>query len=216
MKNFTDNNAATRLFGQNMIDLERSLLTKNISKSPRAVILLDEMDNANPEVINIVTNIIKDGHYNFGDRKICFRQAIIIMTTNVNIKNKTSLGFASSDSQNNAINLLFSNDFLSQIDKIIYFEPLSELTKQKIINSELDKLISRMADKAIKLVIQANVRKKIENYIISSDEIHKSMKELIFMEIRDKVSEEIIAGNISSGSQVKLLFNDNKVSLTRY
>ena len=112
-------------------------LLEQIRTNPYSVLILDEIEKANPSIINFFLNILDEGYcYDNKGNKIRFDNVLIIMTTNI-YSNKNSIGFNSKTK--NELSNYFSKEFLNRIDEIVTFNELNEVDINKIIYNELDK-----------------------------------------------------------------------------
>ena len=147
----------------------QTYLIDEIRKNPHSVILLDEIEKAHKEVLNIFLNVFDEGYFiDSNKRKIDFKNSLIILTSNLgfsnNTINKKTLGFfdedASKQEVERAINKHFKPEFLNRIDDIIYFNPLNFTTSLELAN------------------IYANEYQKNLNYEISKDKLEELVKTL--------------------------------------
>ncbi len=136
-------------------------LTERVRRKPYSVVLFDEIEKAHPEIINLLLQLLEDGQLTDSQgRSVSFRNAVVIMTSNVGSKSNTSssIGFINSKSSaedegrvRRALSEAFRPEFLDRVDEIIYFPPLSEESLIKICYGMLDELISRAASRGITL-----------------------------------------------------------------
>ena len=147
----------------------QTYLIDEIRKNPHSVILLDEIEKAHKEVLNIFLNVFDEGYFiDSNKRKIDFKNSLIILTSNLgfsnNTINKKTLGFfdedASKQEVERAINKHFKPEFINRIDDIIYFNPLNFTTSLELAN------------------IYANEYQKNLNYEISKDKLEELVKTL--------------------------------------
>src|SRR3989338_4060389 len=144
---------------------EGGQLTEKIRRRPYAVVLLDEIEKAHPDVFNMLLQIMEEGKLtdSFG-RKIDFRNVVLIMTSNVGaevIKNQAGLGFRKTTEEQSyetmkeqlmkVVDKHFRPEFLNRVDGIIVFRALTREDLQKIIFIELDHLKGRLSNYNIKL-----------------------------------------------------------------
>ncbi len=195
---------------------EGGQLTEKVRRRPYAVILLDEIEKAHPDVFNLLLQVFEEGHLTDSlGRKIDFRNTIIIMTSNVGaetIRNAGSLGFVSQaeDSSYNAIRdrLLgevkkaFKPEFLNRIDDIIVFRPLAREHLQEIIKLEVNHVLARLRDKGIEITLSPEALEFLMEKGYDPNYGARPLKRTIQRYLEDTLSEEIIAGRVKDGSKL--------------
>ena len=139
-------------------------LTDMIKKHPHTVLLLDEIEKANEELINILLQVMDSAVLtdNVGNH-IDFSHTIIIMTSNITSNNTTQLGFNSDESlpQERNINAFFAKEFINRLSAIIQFDHLSEKHINLVINRALKQLISNIDDKSLEITVSKKVNEHI-------------------------------------------------------
>ncbi len=212
---------------------EGGQLTEAVRRKPYSIVLLDEIEKANPEVFNILLQIMEDGRLTDGKGKIVnFKNTIIIMTSNVGahqIKKQKSIGFSSVSSKNeneteyekmkeNILGELkqkFRPEFLNRIDDTIVFHKLSDEDLNQIIDLMLASIRKRLEDRDIYLNFEDNSKRFLLNKGIDLDYGARPLRRLIIKEVEDKLSEEILQGNIRIGDRVKVSELENKLIFRR-
>jgi ATP-dependent Clp protease ATP-binding subunit ClpC len=212
---------------------EGGQLTEAVRRKPYSIVLLDEIEKANPEVFNILLQIMEDGRLTDGKGKIVnFKNTIIIMTSNVGahqIKKQKSIGFSSASSNNgneteyekmkeNILGELkqkFRPEFLNRIDDTIVFHKLSDEDLNQIIDLMLASIRKRLEDREIYLNFEEDSKKFLLNKGIDLDYGARPLRRLIIKEVEDKLSEEILQGNIRIGDRVKVSELENKLVFKR-
>ncbi|HCB99713.1 MAG TPA: chaperone ClpB, partial [Ruminococcaceae bacterium] len=168
--------------------------------NPYSIILMDEIEKAHPDVLNILLQILDDGHVTDAHgRKVNFENTVIIMTSNAGSdKHTNSLGFnrepatVAKEHALKALSDFLRPEFLSRIDEIIVFQPLSEESLKKIAALMLNELKESLAQKNMDLLwddslINALVQKSIGGKFGARDLRHTVRKE-----IEDKVAELMV------------------------
>ncbi len=205
---------------------EGGQLTEKVRRRPYAVILLDEIEKAHPDVFNLLLQVFEEGHLTDSlGRKIDFRNTIIIMTSNVGaetIRNAGSLGFVSQaeDTSYNAIRdrLLgevrkaFKPEFLNRIDDIIVFRPLAREHLQEIIKLEVNQVVTRLKNKGIDITLSAEALEFLIEKGYDPNYGARPLKRTIQRYIEDTLSEEIIAGRVKEGSKVTVVRKGDSLS----
>ena len=208
---------------------EGGQLTEKVRRKPYSVILLDEIEKAHPDVYNMLLQVLDDGFLTDSlGRKIDFSNTIIIMTSNVGARKLkdfgNGVGFGTSaqkmqESSNarsvieNALKKAFAPEFLNRIDDVVVFNTLEKNDIDKIIDIELDKLLTRIDELGYKLKLS----KKAKNFIAEKgfDKQYgaRPLKRAIQKYIEDLIAEEIIKSNIQSGDTISVDLNKETDSL---
>jgi ATP-dependent Clp protease ATP-binding subunit ClpC len=211
---------------------EGGQLTEAVRRKPYSIVLLDEIEKANPEVFNILLQIMEDGRLTDGKGKIVnFKNTIIIMTSNVGahqIKKQKSIGFSSNNDSNHETeyekmkeNILgelkqkFRPEFLNRIDDTIVFHKLSDEDLNQIIDLMLASIRKRLESREIYLNFEEDSKKFLLNKGIDLDYGAMPLRILIIKEVEDRLSEEILQGNIRIGDKVKVSEIENKLVFKR-
>ncbi|WP_439130464.1 ATP-dependent Clp protease ATP-binding subunit [Polaribacter sp.] len=209
---------------------EGGQLTEKVRRKPYAVILLDEIEKAHPDVFNMLLQILDDGHITDSlGRKIDFRNTIIIMTSNIGARQLKDfgggVGFGTSSRKEQAdahaksviegaLKKSFAPEFLNRIDDVIVFNALEREDIHSIIDIELDKLLHRISDLGYTL----NLSDKAKDYIADKGFDKKygarPLKRAIQKYIEDALAEEIVNSKLTEGDTIKMDFDDVKDELT--
>ena len=199
---------------------EGGQLTEKVRRKPYAVILLDEIEKAHPDVFNMLLQVLDDGFLTDSlGRKIDFRNTIIIMTSNIGARKLkdfgTGVGFGTSAKESqaadhakgiieNALKKAFAPEFLNRIDDVVVFNTLEKDDINKIIDIELVKLVTRIKD----LGYELKLSKKAKDYIAEKgfDQQYgaRPLKRAIQKYIEDALAEEIINSKIQDGDIISM------------
>ncbi len=209
---------------------EGGQLTEKIRRKPYAVVLLDEIEKAHPDVFNMLLQVLDDGYLTDSlGRKIDFRNTIIIMTSNIGSRQLKDfgqgVGFGTSAKTKqadtyakgvieNAMKKTFAPEFLNRIDDVIVFNSLEKEDIFKIIDIELEKLYERIRNLGYTL----KLTKKAKDYIAEKgfDKQYgaRPLKRAIQKYIEDALAEEIINSHIKEGDTITLDLDSKKNELT--
>lgn len=231
MSEYMESHSVARLIGSppGYVGYEEGgQLTEAVRRKPYSIVLLDEIEKANPEVFNILLQIMEDGRLTDGKGKIVnFKNTIIIMTSNVGahqIKKQKSIGFSSNNDSNNETeyekmkeNILgelkqkFRPEFLNRIDDTIVFHKLNDEDLNQIIDLMLASIRKRLESREIYLNFEENSKKFLLNKGIDLDYGARPLRRLIIKEVEDRLSEEILQGNIRIGDRVGVSELENKL-----
>ncbi len=191
---------------------EGGQLTEKVRRKPYAVVLLDEVEKAHPDVFNMLLQVLDDGHLTDSlGRKIDFRNTIIIMTSNIGARQLkdfgTGVGFGTKSKQDqqdelsksvieNALKKAFAPEFLNRIDDVIVFNSLEKEDIHKIINIEIEKLYQRVKALGYDLELTPKALDFIADKGFDKQYGARPLKRAIQKYVEDLLAEEIINGNI--------------------
>src|SRR5690554_4560080 len=197
---------------------EGGQLTEKVRRKPYAVILLDEVEKAHPDVFNMLLQVLDDGHLTDSlGRKIDFRNTIIIMTSNVGARQLkdfgTGVGFgtkAKQDQQDemtksvieNALKKAFAPEFLNRIDDVIVFNTLEKEHIHQIINIEIEKLYQRVKGLGYDLKLTPQALEFIAEKGFDKQYGARPLKRAIQKYVEDLLAEEIINGTIHENDMI--------------
>ncbi|MEY4658567.1 MAG: hypothetical protein RJB36_333, partial [Bacteroidota bacterium] len=208
---------------------EGGQLTEKVRRKPYAIVLLDEIEKAHPDVFNLLLQVLDDGHMTDGlGRKIDFKNTILIMTSNIGARQLadfgTGVGFGTKSQEEakeansktviqNALRKAFSPEFLNRVDDMIMFKSLSREDIHKIIDIELEKLHDRI--KGMGYFVEST--EKAKDFILEKGYDEKfgarPMKRAIQKFIEDPLAEEIINASLVEGDTILLDHEDGKEEL---
>ncbi|MSR56568.1 MAG: ATP-dependent Clp protease ATP-binding subunit [Planctomycetaceae bacterium] len=193
---------------------EGGQLTEKIRRRPYAVVLLDEIEKAHPDVFNMLLQIMEEGHLtdSFG-RKVDFKNAVIIMTTNVGaaaIHAGDSFGFGKKDEDTSyakmkerlmhEIDREFKPEFLGRVDDVIVFRHLTKEDLKRIIDIELGKVRERLWERSLKLILTDESKDFIISKGSDLDFGARPLRRAIENYVEDPLSEELLKGNFEGKS----------------
>jgi ATP-dependent Clp protease ATP-binding subunit ClpC len=199
---------------------EGGQLTEKVRRKPYAVILLDEIEKAHPDVFNMLLQVLDDGFLTDSlGRKIDFSNTIIIMTSNVGARKLkdfgTGVGFGTSaqieqESSNaravieNALKKTFAPEFLNRIDDVVVFNNLEKVHIDKIIDIELAKLLERISEIGYKLKLSKKAKNFISEKGFDKQYGARPLKRALQKYVEDAIAEEIIKSNIQEGDLITM------------
>jgi len=208
---------------------EGGQLTEQIRRRPYSVVLFDEIEKANPEVFNILLQILDDGRLTDAKgRMVNFKNTIIIMTSNLGSEliqdyaKKSDFGFISEREKINSEKIIqekiqeslrekFKPEFLNRIDEIIIFHALTRENIEKIIDLQINQLTRRLADKKIKIEVSQTVKKILAERGFDPLFGARPLKRLIQKEILDQLALKIVEGKIQAGDKVNVEVKNGKI-----
>ena len=208
---------------------EGGQLTEKVRRKPYAVILLDEIEKAHPDVFNMLLQVLDDGYLTDSlGRKIDFRNSIIIMTSNIGARKLKDfgqgVGFGTSAREaqaadnaksiiENALKKAFAPEFLNRIDDVVVFNTLEKEDIDKIIDIELEKLLLRIQNLGYKLTISKTAKNYIAEKGFDKQYGARPLKRAIQKYVEDLLAEEIINSSLKEGDEISLDFNKKSEEL---
>ncbi len=199
---------------------EGGQLTEKIRRKPYAVVLLDEIEKAHPDVFNMLLQVLDDGYLTDSlGRKIDFRNTIIIMTSNIGARKLKDfgqgVGFGTSAKEaqatdyakaviENALKKAFAPEFLNRIDDVIVFNTLEKEDINKIIDIELAKLILRIKDLGYELKLTNKAKDYIAEKGFDKQYGARPLNRAIQKYVEDALAEEIINSKIHEGDTITM------------
>jgi ATP-dependent Clp protease ATP-binding subunit ClpC len=220
MSEYMEKFSASRLIGSppGYVGYEEGgQLSEAVRRRPYSVILFDEVEKAHPDVTNLLLQILEEGMItdSFG-RKIDFRNTIIILTSNVgaeSIKRQTTLGFnamaeddADFEGMKAKIDAVakkhFRPEFLNRLDELVVFRMLEKESLNQIVDLEVAKLVKRLADKEIDLVLEESARELIVTEGYDPDYGARPMRRAVEQLLEDPLAEAILSGAVKEDQHV--------------
>src|SRR5277367_566735 len=186
---------------------EGGQLTEQVRRRPYCVVLLDEIEKAHPDVFNVLLQILDDGRLTDGKgRKVDFRNAVIIMTSNVG--SNAIFELAGKDPKKareeamSALRATFRPEFLNRIDDIVMFSPLGKDQIERIIDLQMDSFMKRVAEKKVALTLTAAAKALLFREGYDPAYGARPMKRAIQRLIQDPLALKILDGEVKPGDSV--------------
>jgi ATP-dependent Clp protease ATP-binding subunit ClpC len=209
---------------------EGGQLTERVKRQPYSVVLLDEIEKAHLDVLNILLQVLDDGQITdaWGDT-VDFKNCIIIMTSNIGseaLVHKSRLGFNPSQrdtakkSENEvvlqAMRRTLTPEFLNRVDEIIVFHPLGDRELLQVAKLMLDDLNETLAEKGIKLVARETVYQwLVEKTCVDRSYGARPLRRAIQRHFEDAISEKIIQGELQGAGEIEVLIGEDGNPLFR-
>ncbi|MDQ7045715.1 MAG: AAA family ATPase [Sulfurimonas sp.] len=190
------------------------LLTEAIKKNPYTVLLLDEIEKAHPDLINILLQIMDNATLTDNNGyKANFQNVILIMTSNIGATARSVMGFNkdSSLSKNEELKSFFTPEFRNRLDAIVDFLPLSIETVKGIAAKFIAQLNKDLKKKKIRVTLTDRAIKHLADNGYSIEMGARPLKRYIQDNITNKLSEEILFGKLKNGGEVKVNFDKELV-----
>jgi len=219
MSEYMEKHSVSRLIGSppGYVGYEQGgLLTEMIKKNPHTVLLLDEIEKAHPDVMNILLQIMDGAKLTDNNGFISdFKNIILIMTSNIGTKEASIMGFESKQSAKtqNALKDFFTPEFRNRLSGVIEFKPLSMETIIKIVGKEIEKLNIQLKDKNIKIQSSKKAQEYLAKEGYSEEYGARNISRVVEKEIKEKLTDEILFGSLQNGGEVKVRLNKGNITL---
>jgi len=233
MSEYMEKHSVSRLIGPppGYVGYEQGgQLTEKVRRKPHCVILFDEIEKAHDDVFNLLLQLLDEGQLTDGlGRKVNFKNALIILTSNIGVRELASygksMGFETTNSiineENRAREIIekalkkkFRPEFLNRIDEAIVFRGLTEEDIHKIIHLEIDKLEKRLIEMKFKLKISKDAVEYLAKQGYDEAYGARPLARAIQHYVEDAVADEILTGNINEGDTINIGFEKEKEEIT--
>ena len=218
MSEYMERHAVSRLIGAppGYVGFDQGgLLTEAVTKKPHAVLLLDEIEKAHPDVFNILLQVMDHGTLTDNNgRKADFRNVLLIMTTNAGAETlqKSTIGFTTQRELGDEmadIKRMFTPEFRNRLDAIVPFKPLDEEVILRVVDKFLLQLESQLAEKKVEVTFTDALRKHLAKKGFDPLMGARPMQRLIQDTIRRALADELLFGNLVDGGRLSVDVSDN-------
>jgi len=204
---------------------EGGQLTEQIRRRPYAVVLLDEVEKAHPDVFNMLLQIMEEGRLtdSFG-RHVDFRNVILVMTSNIGaevIKNQVALGFAKRSEEQDykamrdrlmdEVDNHFRPEFLNRLDEVIVFHPLNRDDLRQIVDIEFGQARGRLLARNLDVVLTDESREFLIEKGYDPEFGARPLRRAIERRIEDPLSEEILKGTFADANLIRIEVKDDEL-----
>ena len=204
---------------------EGGQLTEQVRQRPYCVVLFDEVEKAHPDVMNLLLQILEEGRLtdSFG-RKVDFRNAIIIMTSNLGadlIRKSSEVGFGVQEGMidyktmqekiDSAVKKGFKPEFLNRLDGVVIFRTLDKASLMKVVNLEIGKVQNRLSRKNICIELDNKAKDYLCNKGFDPGMGARPLRRVIEQELEDPIAERILMNPDKGGNWLVTLENDKFV-----
>jgi len=194
------------------------LLTDAVDQHPHAVVLLDEIEKAHPDVFNILLQVMDHGQLTDSNgKKIDFRNVVLIMTTNAGASDaqKNSIGFGrgkADDEVEEALKRLFTPEFRNRLDAIVQFRPLTPEIIRQVVQKFVMQLEAQLADRHVTIETADDAADWLAKN--GFDELYgaRPLARVIQENIKKPLADEILFGRLTKGGHVKVILKDGKLA----
>lgn len=238
MSEFMERHTASRLVGAPPGYVgydDAGQLTEALRRRPYSIVVFDEVEKAHAEVHNMLLQIMEEGHLSDArGRKVDFRNAIIVMTSNIGadvIKKQGSLGFQLKRDEEaeerlsyeemrkkltETLKRTFRPEFINRVDSVVVFRSLNKEDIQNIVSLELDKVASRLVEHTLTLKASSEALTLLANLGFDAEFGARPLRRVIQNKVEDPLSDRLLGGDFLPGSTVLIGVNEeNEIILTR-
>ncbi len=199
---------------------EGGILTEEVRKHPHAVLLLDEMEKAHPDIFNVLLQVMDYATLTDNQgRKADFRNIVLIMTSNAGASRvgKSRIGFGSEavnlDALTDAVKQTFQPEFRNRLSKIVLFRSMDNRMAQKITEKKLKELSDKLLAKKVELTITPQAVEYVRAAGITKEYGAREIDRVIAGEVKPLLAELLLFGRLKRGGKCVLLVEDNKLAV---
>jgi ATP-dependent Clp protease ATP-binding subunit ClpA len=221
MSEYMERHTVSRLIGAppGYVGYDRGgLLTEAIAKTPHAVLLLDEIEKAHPDVFNVLLQVMDHGTLTDNNgKKSDFRHVILIMTSNVGAQDlqRGLMGFGSRDEQGRddmAFRNTFSPEFRNRLDARIAFDPLSPDTMTRVVDKFIAELAKQLAERDVTIELSLSAKDYLAEKGYDKQNGARPLGRLIQDEVKKPLGDELLFGALEDGGHVRVDVEGGKLS----
>ncbi len=209
---------------------EGGQLTERVRRKPYSVVLLDEIEKAHPDIFNILLQVLDDGLLTDGlGRRIDFKNTVIIMTSNIGVREiksfGTGVGYSTKSREDQseeirrntiegAMKKVFRPEFLNRIDEVIIFNELSKEHIMEIIDLQLKEVFSRIEDKGYKIELSLDAKEFIADKGYDKQFGARPLQRALQKYLEDPIADEILAGKVEDGDTLFVDYDKEEKKIT--
>ncbi len=219
MSEYQEKHSVAKLIGSppGYVGYEKGgLLTEAIRKQPHTVLLLDEIEKAHPDIVQILLQVMDNASLTDNDgRKADFRNVVLIMTSNLGVGEGNNPGFLQefSEFKEEAVERFFAPEFINRLDAVVRFKPLSKESIMLVVDKFLDELQDKLNTKKVRLSVTKRAKTALAKKGYSPKLGARPLSRVIEENIVEPLSEEILFGGLKSGGEVKVDYVKDKFNL---
>jgi len=221
MSEYQEKHSVAKLIGSppGYVGYEKGgLLTEAIRKQPHTVLLLDEIEKAHPDIVQILLQIMDNATLTDNEGRIAdFRNVVLIMTSNLGVGEGNKPGFMQefSEFKEEAIHRFFAPEFINRLDAIVKFKPLSKESILLIVDKFIDELQEKLNNKKVKLTLTKRAKEALAKKGYSPSLGARPLARVIEENIVEPLSDYILFGDLKGGGEVKVDYVKEKFTLKR-
>jgi ATP-dependent Clp protease ATP-binding subunit ClpA len=216
MSEYMEKHAVSRLIGAppGYVGYDQGgQLIEAVRKSPYAVVLLDEIEKAHPDIYDVLLQVMD--HATLTDnqgREADFRHITLIMTSNAGAREMTtqSIGFAGGKAGDGheAIEKIFSPEFRNRLDEIVFFQNLAPEVMGRVVDKFVIELVEQLAERKITIELTPDARELLAKKGYDPDFGARPLARVIQREVKDPLTEEVLFGRLAKGGHVRVIVKD--------
>ncbi|NPA60822.1 MAG: ATP-dependent Clp protease ATP-binding subunit ClpA [Epsilonproteobacteria bacterium] len=218
MSEYMEKHSLSRLIGAppGYVGYEQGgLLTEMIRKNPHTVLLLDEIEKAHPDIMNILLQVMDGAKLTDNNGVVSdFKNVILIMTSNLGTKEANVMGFTKDETSrsDNALKDFFSPEFRNRLSSVVEFNHLTLDMVIKIVDIEIEKLNRQMKSKSIYIELDDEAKEFIAKSGYSREYGAREIARVIDQEVKEPLTDEILFGRLSKGGFVEFTLGEEKLN----
>ncbi|MFC7579736.1 ATP-dependent chaperone ClpB [Schaalia naturae] len=221
MSEYSEKHSVSRLVGAppGYVGYEEGgQLTEAVRRRPYSVILLDEVEKADPEIFNILLQVLDDGRLTDGQgRTVDFRNTILILTSNLGSQFLVDPGLDRDQKRQavmDTVHAAFKPEFLNRLDEVLIFDPLSQEDLSQIVDLQVDLMARRLRERRITLDVSEPAKGWLTRVGYDPAYGARPLKRTVQREIGDRLARLLLAGEAQDGDTVRVDVSDDLTSLT--
>ncbi len=193
------------------------LLTEAVTRNPHAVLLLDEIEKAHPDVFNLLLQVMDHGALTDNNgRKADFRSVVIVMTTNAGASemSRPSIGFSHQDHSSDgmeAIKKIFTPEFRNRLDAVIQFKALDPAVMTRVVDKFIYELEAQLQTKGVVVDVEDSAREWLAEHGFDPKMGARPMARVIQEHIKKPLAEELLFGRLANGGDLVIRAQDGKL-----
>ena len=192
---------------------EGGQLTEKVRRNPYSIVLFDEIEKANPEVFNLLLQVLDEGRLTDSQgRLVDFKNTVIIMTSNLGSE---YLLKGDKEAVKQLLNHTFKPEFLNRIDEIVFFNPLSKDTQLLIVDKMLKELSERLKDQYYSVSFTDKLKRYVLDSAYSSEFGARPLKRFIQDEVETALATAIIDGRLSTKEKYLVDYSSGKITIQK-
>ena len=196
------------------------LLTEEVNKHPYAILLLDEIEKAHPDIFNLLLQIMDHGTLTDNNgRKADFRNIMLVMTTNAGAQeaSRASIGFTEQEHSSDSMKVIeksFSPEFRNRLDAVVQFKSLDEATIIHVVDKFIFELESQLHDKNVSLTLDPEARSWLAKKGYDPKMGARPMERTVQEYIKKPLANELLFGQLINGGSVKVYVKNDQINFT--
>ena len=221
MSEYQEKHSVAKLIGSppGYVGYEKGgILTEAIRKQPHTVLLLDEIEKAHPDIVQVLLQVMDNATLTDNDgRKADFRNVVLIMTSNLGVGEGNTPGFMQemSEFKEEAIHRFFAPEFLNRLDAVVRFKPLSKESVLMVVDKFIDELQERLNNKKVKISLTKRAKDALAKKGYSPSFGARPLARIIEENIVEPLSDEILFGELKNGGDIKIDYVKGEFNLKK-